>query len=101
MPTLLATTTQLVNLVASVPSWPSELSSASNGAYAAPVDDAEPETRLRAAAAAYSQATDELERAREALRVAVVEAAPVVKQAEMVRITGWSREYLRKIVSAK
>lgn len=58
-------------------------------------------TRLEEAAAAYRSAKQALDEARPQLAQAIVEAARTgMRQAEIVRVTGYTREQVRRICRA-
>ncbi|WFE46298.1 hypothetical protein [Verrucosispora sp. WMMD1129] len=58
-------------------------------------------TRLEQAAKAYRRAKEALDKARPELAEAIVEAAREgMRQAEIVRVTGYTREQVRRICRA-
>ncbi|UGQ09719.1 hypothetical protein LO772_22745 [Yinghuangia sp. ASG 101] len=62
------------------------------------MDQSEAADDLSRAAKAYRRTEKEHEEARQALKQAAVAAlAAGVKQSEVVRTTGWTREYLRRL----
>ncbi|HSA53789.1 MAG TPA: hypothetical protein VLH10_27215 [Yinghuangia sp.] len=62
------------------------------------MEQSEAADELTRAAKAYRRTEKEHEEARQALKRAAVEAlAAGVKQSEVVKTTGWTREYLRRL----
>lgn len=55
-------------------------------------------TQLAAAKSRHEQALAQAEEARQQVYAAIRTAAPVAKQVEIVKVTGYTREHIRKIV---
>jgi len=62
------------------------------------MDTTEAQRRLTAAVAERDATKATAEQARDHLYEVVREVAPVLKQVDIVRSTGWTREHVRKIV---
>jgi hypothetical protein len=69
--------------------------------YPAGVTEEEARAQLAAAAAEYDAARLSAENTRLALYDAVRAVAPVLKQVDIVKATGWTREHIRQIVGGE
>lgn len=65
------------------------------------VDSAEAQRLLQAAAAEHSAAKITANQTREHLYDVVRRVAPLVRQVDIVKATGWTREHIRRIVDGK
>ena len=63
------------------------------------MDTQEAERLLNEAAAEHAAAKAREEQTRERLYNVVREVAPVLRQVEIVKRTGWTREHIRRIVA--
>lgn len=63
------------------------------------VDEAH--AKLAAAAGAVKQAEASAEAARQKLYAVIVEVSPTLKQVEIVKATGWTREHVRNIAAGR
>lgn len=61
----------------------------------------EARSKLAAAIEVVHQADANAETARQKLYAAIAEVSPALKQAEIVRATGWSREHVRNIAAGR
>jgi hypothetical protein len=64
-------------------------------------DAGQARAKLAAAIEAARRAEANAEAARQRLYAVIVEVSPALKQAEIVRATGWTREHIRNIAAGR
>lgn len=70
------------------------------GCYPQAVDKEAAEQLLAAAAAEHNAAKASVEQSRAQLYDVVRQVAPLLRQVDIVKTTGWTREHIRRIVGA-